>query len=106
MTKRGATIRRVDGNQAEIVSALRAIGATVQHLHTIGKGCPDLLVGFRGENYLLEVKKDSKAKLTPDEVGWQSVWKGSIFTVSSVTEAVYRVSMGSAVEDGMDKAGL
>lgn len=29
---------RVDQNQAEIVAALRKAGASVQHLHTIGKG--------------------------------------------------------------------
>ena len=42
-------IARVDRNQAEIVQALRSMGATVQHLHTIGKGCPDILVGFGGK---------------------------------------------------------
>lgn len=43
--------KRTDGNQAEIVRALRSAGATVQTLHTVGKGCPDLVVGFRGNNY-------------------------------------------------------
>jgi hypothetical protein len=41
-----------DTNQAEIVSALRDIGAVV---FLIGRPF-DLLVGFRGELFLLEVK--------------------------------------------------
>lgn len=32
---------RVDANQSEVVAALRAVGATVQHLHMVGGGCPD-----------------------------------------------------------------
>ena len=47
---------RVDANQAEIVAAFRAAGATVLHLHSIGHGCPDLLVGYQGRNLLVEVK--------------------------------------------------
>lgn len=37
-----------DRNQPAIVAALRGIGATVQPLHAVGQGCPDLLVGYRG----------------------------------------------------------
>ncbi len=47
----------VDRNQPEIVAALRAAGATVEYLHAVGGGCPDLLVGYRGANYVLEVKE-------------------------------------------------
>ena len=42
---RRVVIRRVDNNQALIVRAFRAAGCTVEHLHQIGKGCPDLLIG-------------------------------------------------------------
>ena len=47
---------KIDANQTEIVKALRQVGASVQSLASTGKGCPDLLVGFRGVNWLLEVK--------------------------------------------------
>ena len=46
--------KSVDANQPEIVAALRAAGATVQHLHEVGQGCPDILAGFRGRNYLID----------------------------------------------------
>ena len=83
---------KVDTNQPEIVAALRAIGATVQHLHTVGKGCPDILVGYRGVNYLLEIKDGSKPpskrRLTKDEAEWIGRWRGQVQVVKSVIEAV------------------
>ena len=87
---------RADANQAEIVQALRAIGATVQHLHTVGKGCPDLLVGFRRQNWILELKDGnkppSKRQLTDDEAEWHQAWNGSVVVVKSVDEAIKYVS--------------
>ncbi len=85
---------RVDANQPEIVKDLRAIGATVQPLHQVGKGCPDLLVGFRGINHLLEVKDGdkppSKRRLTPAEQRWHDEWRGQRAIVKNVDEA-YKV---------------
>jgi Holliday junction resolvase len=51
---------RVDRNQSEIVTALRSLGCSVQPLHTIGSGCPDLLIGIDGQNLLIEVKDGAK----------------------------------------------
>ena len=83
---------KVDRNQAEIVAALRSVGASVQSLAAIGKGCPDLLVGWRGSNYVIEVKDGrvvpSKRKLTPDQVRWHDAWNGRVHVVSSVTDAL------------------
>lgn len=66
--------RRVDRNQGEIVIALRRAGAFVEPIHELGGGVPDLLVGFRGVWFLLEVKDwmqpPSKRELTPDEKEW------------------------------------
>ena len=49
---------RVDANQAAVVSALEAAGATVQ---VVGKPL-DLLVGIRGQFILIEVKDGAKVK--------------------------------------------
>ena len=58
---------RRDANEGEIVRALEKVGASVLRLHDI-----DLLVGFRGRNYLLEVKDGRKSPsnrpLTPQQV--------------------------------------
>ena len=48
--------KRTDANQPEIVAALRQVGAMVVDLHTVGRGCPDLLVMWRSKTYLMEVK--------------------------------------------------
>lgn len=86
---------KIDANQPEVVSALRGIGATVQPLHSVGKGCPDLLVGFRGRNVLLEVKDGSlppsARKLTEDQDEWHAGWKGAVSVVRSAEEAIAAV---------------
>lgn len=78
---------RVDNTQADIVKALRMAAMTVQPLHTIGKGVPDLLVGWRGRNVLLELKTGN-ARLTADETGWHEKWAGQVATVSTPDDAV------------------
>lgn len=84
---------RVDANQEQVVSVLRGYGASVQTLAAVGKGVPDLLVGYRGRNYLLEVKDGNKSasqtKLTPDQQDWHLQWKGDKpVIVYSPTDAV------------------
>lgn len=79
--------KRVDANQAQIVADLRAIGATVQHLHEVGHGCPDILVGFRGRNYLFEIK-GPKAVMTPKQGEWHETWRGSAWIISSLEHAL------------------
>lgn len=79
--------RRTDGNQKAIVHALRAAGRTVEVLSDVGRGVPDLLVSFRGVNYLLEVKIPG-AKLTPDEDKWHDGWDGPVSVVTTEQEAV------------------
>jgi Holliday junction resolvase len=48
-------------------------------LSAVGKGCPDLLAGKQGITYLFEIKRDNKAKFTPQQIEWQNDWKGGIF---------------------------
>ncbi|KAF0675095.1 hypothetical protein [Profundibacterium mesophilum] len=89
MTRRAA---KVDRNQAEIVAALRGVGATVQPLHGVGQGCPDLLVGYRRANILIEVKDGllppSARALNDRQVEWHRDWRGTVTTVKSVDEAL------------------
>lgn len=85
--------RAVDASQARIVAALRRMGASVQHLHTVGNGCPDLLVGHGGRNLLLEVKDGlaipSKRELTLLEAEWHLTWRGRpVSVVLSVDDAL------------------
>ena len=83
---------KVDRNQAEIVDALRKAGATVTPLHTVGAGCPDLLVGYRGKNWLIEVKDWKAAKsdreLNEKQKDWHAGWKGQVAKVEDVDAAL------------------
>lgn len=87
---------KTDDNQAEIVAALRKIGASVQPLHAVGQGCPDLLVGWRGITSLLEVKDGKKPpsarKLTEDQVKWHAEWRGQVTVVETVEQAIEAIT--------------
>ncbi|SRR6266478_4804195 len=105
---RGAYAHRIDENQAEIVKALRKVGATVLNLSVLGNGCPDLLVGlidYKGgkHNILLEIKDGdkptSKRKLTKAEQQFFDTWKGATFIINSVDEALH-------LYDQMKRLGL
>lgn len=82
---------KVDDNQSQIVADLRSLGCSVLHLHAVGQGCPDVLVGWRGRNVLLELKDGAKPpsrrKLTPAQTEFFDTWRGEAHVVSSTDEA-------------------
>lgn len=78
---------RIDNNHADIVASLRVIGCSVLSLAGNANGCPDILVGWRGKNLLLEIK-GPKGSLTPDQVIWRDQWRGQSAVVTSLEEAV------------------
>jgi len=65
---------KVDATQGEIVRGLRAVGAEVQSLADLGRGVPDVLVGYRKKWYVAELKDGkkpkSKRRLTEAEKVW------------------------------------
>lgn len=81
-----------DISQDEIVKRLRSCGVSVEpKMARIGQGVPDLLCGYRGHNFLLEVKTGgtpSARKLTADEVAWHDSWGGQVHVVSDWEEAM------------------
>ena len=83
---------KIDRNQVEIVETLRRAGASVQPLHTVGDGVPDLLIGYRGVNLLLEVK-GPRGTLTPDQVEWHGAWRGHVVVVRTIDEALRAAGM-------------
>jgi hypothetical protein len=83
---------RIDDNQNDIVTALRKAGATVRIISQ-GEGIPDLLVGFRGETMLMEVKDGDKPPsaraLTDAEKKFFDDWRGGLLViVESVEDAL------------------
>ena len=79
--------KRVDANQDQIVSALRAAGAYVWII-----GLPvDLLVGFRGHTFLVEVKDGPKKRLTPLQAEFFESWAGGTLVRIDGPEAALRM---------------
>jgi hypothetical protein len=89
---------RTDANQPAIVAALEAIGASVAITSAVGHGFPDLVVGMRGRNWLLELKDGNKAPsrrtLTPDQIEFKAKWRGHWAVVTSAEDAIDVVMSG------------
>ncbi len=87
---------RIDKVQPAIMDALLKAGVSVQPLHMVGKGVPDLLCGIAGRNYLLELKTPgppSSMRLTPDESKWHKEWNGQVAIARSIEEALAMVGL-------------
>ena len=107
----GGQVRRrpgLDLNHRAIVSGLRAAGCSVLDLSSVGGGCPDILVGARGRDHLLEIKHLTNGKLTPgakkSAVGqkeWHDRWRGHpVRVVYSLHEALNAVGIRTAPPKG------
>lgn len=78
---------RVDANQDQIVSALRAAGAYVWII-----GLPvDLLVGFRGHTFLVECKSGSRRRFTALQADFFENWSGSTLCRVDSPESALRM---------------
>lgn len=62
-----------DANEPDIIAALRAAGASVQQVS--GRDVLDLIVGYRGVTYLIEVKSPGK-KATLGQRETIDNWRG------------------------------
>jgi hypothetical protein len=86
------------------MDALRAAAMKPHSTASLGGGFPDLVVGFRGINVMLEIKDGSKVlsaqSLTADEKTFHATWPGQVSVVSSAEEAI------SAVVAEAKKAGV
>lgn len=83
MSRRAA---RRDANEAEVIKALRKVGAQVYVV-----GLPvDLLVAHRGVNHLVEVK-DEHGRLTKAQEEFMAWWPVPVHVVRSPAEAVAAV---------------
>ena len=71
-----------DKNERPIIEALEAVGASVEQLNKF-----DLAVGYRGLNYLLEVK-DKGGRLTARQRKYVQEWRGQYAVVLTIDEAL------------------
>ena len=86
--------KRTDENHAEVVEELRSVlhDGTVFDASGAGRGFPDLVVGWRGKNYLFELKDPAKPpsgrKLTAAQVGMHENWQGQVAVAHSAAEII------------------
>ena len=90
--------RRIDGNARLVIDCLRVNGVSVQSVHASNSGVPDLLCGFMGRNYLVEVKPESRSKAAnaprASQVAWAAAWRGSKpFVVHNAAESFELVAL-------------
>jgi hypothetical protein len=79
--------KRVDANQDAIVATLRAAGAYVWII-----GLPvDLLVGYKGHTFLVEVKTTSKKPLTALQADFFKSWSGGTLARIDSPDAALRM---------------
>tara|TARA_R110000803_G_scaffold69665_1_gene132085 strand:+ start:530 stop:844 length:315 start_codon:yes stop_codon:yes gene_type:complete len=83
---------KVDGNHKEIVDGLRKFGASVLSVAVL-KNCFDILVGYNGENYIMEIKNGmlspSQKRLSIGENKFKNNWIGGKYhVVESLEQAI------------------
>ncbi len=81
------TASRIDKNQSEIVAGLRQAGYSVLSLAPLGKGVPDIIVGSRTGNVLMEIKY-GKGKVNKQQLDWHDAWCSPVHVVRSIGEAL------------------
>ncbi|CAB4134119.1 hypothetical protein UFOVP272_21 [uncultured Caudovirales phage] len=78
---------RIDANQTAVISALRSVGAYVWII-----GLPvDLLVGYKGHTFLVEVKNGPKKRLTALQEDFFKNWSGSTLARIDGPDAALRM---------------
>jgi len=85
--------KRVDQNHQEIVRALRDHpGVSLFSIASLGKGIPDVVVGYRGVTILVEIKART-GKLNAQQTLWHFRWHGSpVVILRSVKDADHLVT--------------
>jgi hypothetical protein len=68
--------KRTDANHKSLIHELKAIGASVTDTSMVGRGFPDFVVGYRGINYLAEVKVRG-GKLIESQIDFRDQWTGN-----------------------------
>ena len=77
----------MDANQDQIIIALRAAGAYVWII-----SLPvDLLVGYKGHTFLMEIKTDAKQRLTALQQDFFENWGGSTLARIDSPDAALRM---------------
>jgi Holliday junction resolvase len=86
--------KRVDLNHTEIVKTFRDLGATVFDASGIGRGFPDIVLGYNNITCLVEIKSGEKKKFTEAQLKFMSEWKGSsVVRINDVGGAIRLIKL-------------
>ena len=82
---------KVDENHAQVRDELREVlhDGTIHDMSGAGNGFPDLCVGWRGLNFLIEVKrKQGGSRLTSRQATFHQNWQGQVAVCRTASEAL------------------
>ena len=88
-----------DANQQPIVDLARQIDAMVTITSGVGDGFPDLVVGFRNQNHLVEVKIPG-GELRESQKRFIRNWPAPVWVIDSGQELVTRLLMADRGDRG------
>lgn len=90
--------KRTDSNHRDVVDELRQTmpDASIFDASGTGAGFPDLVVGWRGMNYLFEIKDPEKPKssrsLTDAQDTFHLSWQGQVTVVHTAAEIIATIA--------------
>ena len=84
--------KRVDKNQKVIVEEFRKLGFCVYITSHVGRGFPDIMLGFGNTHTILvEIKSTEKAKFTDAQNEFMSKWAGGPVVRIDSIDGVHRL---------------
>ena len=81
--------KKTDSNQQEILNDLKRLGISYFVASGVGAGFPDIVVGFRGLNWFIEIKTET-GKQTKPQIKFEESWQGQ-YAICRSTEQVLEV---------------
>src|SRR3990167_2302049 len=89
-------MKNIASNKAEIVQILKKVpGLSVLDLSELEEGCPDLLIGYKGFNHLIEIKnsdsKESGTLQTERRKIFFDGWLGQIIIASDIDAILFAI---------------
>ena len=85
--------KRVDKNQSAIVEEFRKLGFSVYITSHVGRGHPDIMVGYGNTHTILvEIKSSEKSKFTEAQTEFMQNWKGGPVVRIDSIEGVQRLA--------------
>jgi Holliday junction resolvase len=86
-----AYAKKVDLNHKEVVEKFRELGASVFDASGVGRGFPDIVVGYNGQTVLVEIKSGERKRFSEAQLKFMAEWKGSAVTRINDVEGVIRL---------------